>query len=38
MSVLVFSGETTREILEKSDIKPDFAVEGIGDILKALRK
>ena len=36
-SILVFSGETTREIWEKSDIKPDFAVDGVGDILRAMR-
>ena len=35
-SILVFSGETDRFMLEKSGIKPDFAVGGIGDILDAM--
>jgi HAD superfamily hydrolase (TIGR01450 family) len=36
-SILVFSGETTPEDLEKSDTKPNFAVPGIGYILSAMR-
>lgn len=35
-SILVFSGETTPEILEKSEVQPDFALPGIGEILRAL--
>lgn len=35
--ILVFSGETTRETWEKSSLKPDFAVDGVGDILRAMR-
>ncbi|HSK68389.1 MAG TPA: HAD-IIA family hydrolase [Candidatus Limnocylindria bacterium] len=36
-SILVFSGETTPEHLEKSETKPDFAIPGIGYILEAMR-
>ena len=35
-TVLVFSGETTREVWEQSDLKPDFAVDGVQDLLQAL--
>lgn len=35
-SILVLSGETTAEDLAQSDIKPDYVVEGIGDIIKLL--
>ena len=37
VSVCVMSGETTREMLEKSDVKPDYifpSVVEIGDYLK----
>ena len=37
MSILVFSGETTPEILKQSETQPDFALKGIEDILEALR-
>lgn len=36
-SILVFSGETTPEIMKKSEIQPDFAVAGIGEILEAIK-
>lgn len=35
-TILVYSGETTKEVAAQSDIQPDFAVSGIGDILAAL--
>jgi HAD superfamily hydrolase (TIGR01457 family) len=35
-TILVFSGETTREIWQQSDIKPDFAISGIADILAVM--
>ncbi len=35
-SILVFSGETTPEDLAKSETKPDFAVSGIGYILREM--
>ena len=35
-TILVFSGETTREVWQQSDIKPDFAVSGIADILAVM--
>ena len=35
-SVLVFSGETARDDLEKSAVRPDYAVEDIGEILGAM--
>lgn len=38
LSVLVMSGETTPEILEKSDDKPDIVLENAGDIICPLRK
>lgn len=34
--ILVFSGETTRADLDASDVKPDFAVSGVGEILGAM--
>lgn len=35
--ILVMSGETTREILEKSSDKPHFILQDAGEILKAIR-
>lgn len=35
-TILVMSGETTYEILEKSDIKPDYVMESAKEILKIL--
>ncbi|MBE6805932.1 MAG: HAD-IIA family hydrolase [Ruminococcaceae bacterium] len=37
VSILVMSGETTYEILEKSSDKPDFVLESAAEILKALK-
>ena len=37
-TVLVFSGESTRQTLEESRIKPDFTCEGIGDVWSALKE
>lgn len=36
-TVLVFSGETTREDWEKSDIKPTFTCDGIADVYNILK-
>ena len=36
VTMLVLSGETTEEILEKSPEKPDFVLSDAGEILKAL--
>ena len=36
-TVLVFSGETTREDLQKSEIRPTFTCDSISDILRVLR-
>ena len=36
-TVLVFSGETTREVWENSDIKPTFTCQSIADIWEAIR-
>ena len=36
-TMLVLSGETTREILDASDVKPHFVLEDAGEILEALR-
>ncbi len=35
-TVLVFSGETTRQVWEQSDIKPTYAVDSITDIYHAI--
>ena len=35
-TILVMSGETTYEILEKSDIKPDYTMENAGELLDIL--
>ena len=35
-TLLVLSGETTREILEASDVKPHFVITDAGEILNAL--
>ena len=35
-SILVFSGETTREALQESDIQPDFALKDVGEITAVL--
>ena len=35
-SILVFSGETTREVLQESDIQPDFALKDVGEITAVL--
>ena len=37
LSILVMSGETTREILEASTDKPDLVLEDAGQIIKALK-
>lgn len=37
VTVLVLSGETTREILDTSEEKPDFVFENAGEILKYLK-
>ncbi len=37
LTILVMSGETTREILEKSEEKPDIVMEDAGEILKILQ-
>ena len=36
-AMLVMNGETTREILDASDIKPHFVLENAGEILEALQ-
>ena len=36
-TVLVFSGETTREVWEQSDIKPTWAVDSIADIYEVIK-
>ena len=36
--ILVMSGETTPEILERSDDKPDLVLQDAGEILDALRQ
>lgn len=35
-SILVLSGETSREDLERSDIRPDYVFEDIGALARAL--
>lgn len=35
-SILVFSGETTRDIMQESEVQPDFALSDVGDITAAL--
>lgn len=37
-TMLVLSGETTREILDASDVKPHFVLENAGEILEALQE
>lgn len=36
LAVLVMSGETTKEILEASDVKPDLVLEDASEIMKTL--
>ncbi|MBE6776890.1 MAG: HAD-IIA family hydrolase [Ruminococcaceae bacterium] len=36
LAVLVMSGETTKEILEASDVKPDLVLEDAGEIMKTV--
>lgn len=36
-TILVFSGETTREIWQQSDVKPTWAVDSITDIYEVIR-
>ena len=36
-TILVMSGETTYEILEKSDIKPDYAMESARELMIVLK-
>jgi ribonucleotide monophosphatase NagD (HAD superfamily) len=36
-TILVLSGETTREILEKSEDKPDYVMESAKELLDILR-
>ena len=38
LTILVMSGETTREILEKSEDKPHIVMEDAGEILKLLQQ
>ena len=37
-SVLVLSGETTLEDYKKSDVKPDYILDSVKDILDAIRR
>ncbi len=37
-AILVFSGETTPEILAKSDTQPDYAARDVGELAEALKK
>ena len=37
-TVLVFSGETTREMWAQSDVKPTWAVDNIADIYEVMKK
>lgn len=37
-TVLVFSGESTRETLKKSQVKPNFTCEGVGEIWEVLNE
>ena len=37
LTILVMSGESTREILERSEDKPDIVMEDAGEILKILQ-
>ena len=36
-TVLVFSGETTREVWAESDVKPTWAVDSIADIYEVIQ-
>ena len=36
-TVLVLSGETRREEVEASDVKPDFILQNVGELLKVIR-
>ena len=36
LAVLVMSGETTKEILEASDVKPDLVLEDASEIMKTV--
>ena len=36
-TILVMSGETTYEILEKSDIKPDYVMESARELMLLLK-
>lgn len=36
-TVLVFSGETTREVWEQSDVKPTYALDSIEDVYNAIK-
>lgn len=36
LAVLVMSGETTKEILDASDVKPDLVLQDAGEIMKTL--
>ncbi|MBR0446937.1 MAG: HAD-IIA family hydrolase [Clostridia bacterium] len=36
-TVLVFSGETTRDVWEQSEVKPTFAVDSIADIYNSIQ-
>ena len=38
LSILVMSGETTKEILDKSDVKPDIVIDSAKEILEILKK
>jgi ribonucleotide monophosphatase NagD (HAD superfamily) len=37
-SVLVLSGETTMEDYKKSDVKPDYILDSVKDILNAIKE
>jgi 4-nitrophenyl phosphatase/NagD protein len=37
-SMLVLSGETTKEVLEASEDKPTFVLDDAGELLKILKK
>ena len=38
LSILVMSGETTREILDASDVKPDLVLENAGELIWMLQR
>lgn len=38
MSICVLTGETTKELLEKSDVKPDFVFDSIKDVYEIIKE